>query len=276
MSTLALSKTLGPKTARLVTQLYEGGQTVFDVEQAAHILELDHATVSSIIRKAVRRGIFTSVARGVYNLVPFELGDVCSHLDDRYLLVHSVLGNRPYFLSHASALDLHRLTTQPNFRVYASTTYRLRERVIGGNPVHFVEVKPGHFFGVIEHEIAKGQSVKVSDIERTLTDAVRQPEYCGGLVEAAKAFFMAKNKINAARVAEYAARRGIASVVRRAGFLMELYGLADRNIIETMKRSLAPGVVKLDPSLDSEGPYRMDWGLRLNVSSEALLAAAAT
>jgi predicted transcriptional regulator of viral defense system len=270
------SKTLGRKTASLVTQLYEQGRTVFDLTEASRILGDDHRKTASLLRKAIRRGVFTSAGRGVFNLVPFELGDVSTHLADRYLLLQQAVGIKPYFLSHASALDLHRLQTQPNFNVYASTSHRLRDRMLGGNPVHFVTIKPDHFFGVIEHNLGDKQHVRISDLERTLIDAVRQPDYCGGFTEAAKAFFMAKGKANAPRIADYANRLGVAAAVRRAGFLMELFDMADAELLATMKQSLPQGVVKLDPSLDAAGPRRADWGLWLNQSPDALLAAAGT
>jgi predicted transcriptional regulator of viral defense system len=125
-------------------------------------------------------------------------------------------GQCPTFFSHASAPDLHRLQTQPNFNVYASTSHRLRDRMLGGNPVHFVTIKPDHFFGVVEHDLGDKHHVRVSDLERTLVDAARQPDYCGGFIEAAKALFMAKGKAQAPRIADYATRLGIAATVRRA------------------------------------------------------------
>lgn len=269
---MANLKTLGPKTAVLVTQLYERGQTVFDLSQAADILGVDHATASSLVRRAARRGVFTQVRRGLFNLVPFELGQVSSHLDDRYLLVDALLSKVPHFLSHASAMDLHRLSTQPNFDVYASTTRRLRDRIVGGNPVHFVTVKEAHFFGVARYDLANRRVVAVSDLERTLLDGVRQPEYCGGMTEVAKAFFMAKGRFEATRMAEYAERLGVRAVKRRAGFLLEFFQLAPKAVLDEMRASLPAGVAKLDPSSEAEGPYRMDWGLRLNLSPESLRA----
>jgi hypothetical protein len=82
---------------------------------------------ASILHAAAKRGLVTPVKRGLYNLVPFELGSATFHLDNRYVLVRESLGDKPYFFSYASALDIHGLATQPSFDVYVK--YSVRRKV---------------------------------------------------------------------------------------------------------------------------------------------------
>jgi predicted transcriptional regulator of viral defense system len=51
-------------------------------------------------------------------------------------------------ISHSSAMELHRMVTQPQFTVLMSTPKRLRARTIDGTEFRFVFVPAEHLFGV--------------------------------------------------------------------------------------------------------------------------------
>lgn len=263
------SKTLGPRTARLFTTLYDRNQLVFDVKTAAELMETDRARARFILHAAVRRGLVTRVQRGLYNLVPFELGSATSHLQGRYELAAALMGTRPYFLSHASALDLHRLATQPSFSVYVSTPSRLAGRNLAGNDLHFVTIPADRMFGVISHDLGEGRTVRISDIERTLIDGLTLPEHCGGLIEVAKAFSMGRSRFDSERLLAYAHALGRGSVIRRLGYLLETLDLMPQAALEALQEHLPPGAVVLDPGLPTKGArWNRRWGLRLNVAPD--------
>lgn len=266
-------KTLGPKTALLFTKLHDQDRLVFDLTTAAQLMQVDHTHASGILHAAVKRGLVTPLRRGLYNLVPFEMGSVSFHLENRYAIVGESMGDKPYYLSHASALDLHHLATQPSFDVYVSTTHRLATRNLGGATVHFVTTKSSRFFGCAPHDLGKGQKVTVSDLERTLVDGLALPEYCGGIVEVAKAIFMAKSRFDADKLIGYARRMDRDAILRRLGFLLETLGMANAALLDSIKAGLPAGAVKLDPDLPLEGPHHAKWGLRLNVSADEILKA---
>jgi predicted transcriptional regulator of viral defense system len=51
-------------------------------------------------------------------------------------------------ISHSSAMELHRMVTQPQFTVLMSIPKRLRARTIHGTEFRFVFVPAEHLFGV--------------------------------------------------------------------------------------------------------------------------------
>jgi len=161
------SKTLGPRTAKLFTGIHETGKTVFTLSTAASLMGVSHGQAASILHAAAKRGLVTSVKRGLYNLVPFELGAATFHLDNRYVLVRESLGDTSYFFSYASALDMHGLATQPSFDVYVTYSVRRKTMNIGGSMTHIVYMPPSRFYGQQELQVADTR-VTVSDIERTL------------------------------------------------------------------------------------------------------------
>jgi predicted transcriptional regulator of viral defense system len=93
---------------------------------------------------------------------------------------------RLYFLSHASAMELHRMVTQPQFTIYVSSTMRTPPRSVHGHEYRFVTVKPMDFFGLMQVWVTKQQSVMVSDKERTIfrsfsiTCSTFRAVLCGG------------------------------------------------------------------------------------------------
>lgn len=267
------TKTLGPRTALLFTKLHDQGRLIFNLATAAQLMEVDRTHASGILHAAVKRGLVTSLQRGLYNLVPFEMGSVNFHVENRYAVVGESMGDRPYYLSHASAMDLHHLTTQPSFDVYASTTHRLAARNLGGASVHFVTTAKSRFFGYDPHDLGKGQKVMVSDLERTLVDGLALPDYCGGIVEVAKAMFMAKLRFDADKLIGYARRMQRDAILRRLGFLLEALEMANAAVLDSVREKLPAGAVKLDPGLPLEGSHHAKWGLRLNVTVDEILKA---
>jgi predicted transcriptional regulator of viral defense system len=263
------TKTLGRRTSRLFSSLHDQGATVFDLEKAATAMKVSRRRAADLLYAARKRGLVTPVKRGIYNLVPFELGSTTFHLEGRYLLVRETMGDIPYFLSHASALDIHQLATQPSFDVYVSSPHRRKRMNLGGSPVRLVWMPAKRFFGYETRDVG-GTRLVVSDLERTLLDGVSMPAYCGGFVEVAKAFFIAKARLNAEKLIKYANNLQKGVVLRRVGFLMELFNLADKATLDKLAASLPTGYVKLDPDLPDEGRYNSRWGVRLNVSPEEI------
>ena len=84
------------------------------------------------------------------------------------------------------------MVTQPQFTMYVSSTLRT-PRSVHGHEYRFVTVKPTDLFGLTQVWITKQQSVMVSDKERTILDALRQPQYAGGIPEVAKALWMSRD-----------------------------------------------------------------------------------
>jgi predicted transcriptional regulator of viral defense system len=268
------AKTVGPRTAQLFTKLHDRNQLVFDLETAAQLMGTDRQNAAGILYAAARRGLVTHIQRGLYNLVPFEMGSVNTHLQDRYEIVSASLGTKPHFFSYASALDLHRLATQPTYAVYVSTPHRLAKRNLAGSVVHFVATPANRFFGTTTHDLGNGRTVIVSDIERSLLDGLALSRYCNGLIEVAKAFFMAKSRTNLETLLTYSRRLERASVIRRLGFILEILQLAPTSTLEELRSTLPAGSAVLDPDLPKEASqWNARWGLRLNVSAEEVLTA---
>ncbi|MCP4659414.1 MAG: transcriptional regulator, partial [bacterium] len=202
----APAKTLGPQAAGLVTGLYERQQTLFSLAEVEKVTGLKPKSARNLVARLVDRGVATRLKPGLFILVPFELGRERDYLGNPYVVARELVGGRDYYLSHASAMDLHGMVTQPQLIVYVTTPRPVRPRDVLGTEFRFVRCKREHLFGTVKQWVSKTEQVVASDLERTVIDGLKQPEHCGGISESAKGLWMRRQDIDPSRLVDYALR----------------------------------------------------------------------
>jgi predicted transcriptional regulator of viral defense system len=269
-------KTLGPQAANLVTTLHERSRTVFRLEDVRDITGLSEASARSFVRKLVDRGVVTRLKPGLYVLVPFELGKERRYPGNPHVVAREIMNGADYYLSHATAMEIHGMTTQPLLVVIVTTPAPRRSLTALGVEFQFVRCQRQYLFGLTEHWVTKQEKVCVSDLERTVIDGLKQPEYCGGLTEVAKGLWMRRQDMNVDRLVQYARRIGVGAVMRRLGFLLETYEMAAAPDLDRLRNGLTATYVRLDPILPPEGKRLRRWRIQLNVDPEELRAVTRT
>lgn len=265
-------KTLGPQSARLVAELYARGKPLFSHPDVVAITSLDIRSARNLVASLVRRGVASRLKPGLFILVPYELGHERDYIGNPYVVARELVGTPNYYVSHASAMDLHQMLTQPQLVVYTATTKAIRPRDVLGTEFRFVRCKPEHLFGSTEHWATKTEKVRVSDLERTIVDGLKQPEYCGGVTEVAKGYWMRRDDIDPGKLVDYALRLDVGAVIRRLGFLLETFDVDAPPAIDRLQRALTPTYAILEPLLPDEGKFLARWRLRLNVVGDELAA----
>jgi len=270
-------KTVGPLAARLIATLYSRHHPVFHFREAAEILG-GPAPASKVLAQLINNGIATRLESRVFRLVPAELGFEREHLGNPYAVARELaLGGRKdtgekYYLSYGSAFELHQMVTQPQLIVYISSSRMIRSRTIQGTDFRFVRCKTTDLFGITEMWIDKNEKIRVSDLERTLLDGLKQPDYCGGFSEVAKGFSIKHPLIDPQKIIDYAIKLKVGAVIRRLGYLMELYQIGSRIHWEFLQTKITSTYQLLDPALPAEGRHIAKWRLLLNIPPEELLA----
>jgi predicted transcriptional regulator of viral defense system len=271
------TKTLGPLAGRLITMLYSHHRPIFHFPEAEKILG-GRVPASKALSQLINNGIVIRLKSGTFCIVPFELGFEREYLGNPYLVARELIvssykkNNERYYFSYSSAFDLHQMVTQPQLIVYVSSPRMLRSRIIQGTEFRFVRCKAKDLFGITEMWIDKNEKVYASDLERTLLDGLKQPDYCGGFSEVAKGFSIKSAAIDPQKIIDYAIKLDVGAVSRRLGYLMELYKIGSRIHLEFIRTMLTSTYQLLDPSLPAEGHYIAKWRLRLNIPQEELLA----
>ena len=249
---------------------------MFTTAEAAQITGLTVPLASSLLHKARKRGLVSRLKRGLFAIVPPELGSSTEYAGNPYIIARYLAEGAPYFLSHMSAMELHRMVTQPQFVMFVSSTKRIPKQTLHRTHFRFVLLKPRDFFGNTKHWVTKQESVEISDLERTILDGLRHPEYCGGITDVAKGLWIRHDDVRVAKLIEYAHRLGVGSIYRRLGYLLELFGLGTQAELQSLRNALTAAYVPLDPSLSSEGSYAAKWRLQLNIPADELLAVRST
>jgi predicted transcriptional regulator of viral defense system len=273
-------KTLGPVSALLIVTLYSQNRPIFHFHEAENILG-GRSSASKVLWQLIKNGVVTRLKSGLFQIVPYQLGFEREYLGNPYLVARELVSsnkgqNTNYYLSHGSAFDLHSMVTQPQLVIYISTPKMIRSRVIQGTEFRFVRCKPQHVFGVTEMWLNKNEKILVSDLERTLIDGLKQPVYCGGFTEVAKAFSIKHQLINLKKIIDYAMKIDVGAVIRRLGYLMELYQIGSQIHWDFLKTKLTATYQVLDPELPASGPFLAKWRLNLNIPEEELLTIGGT
>jgi len=276
-----LDKRLSPQAAKLITTLYGRHRPVFTLTEASEIVGSVEAA-RQIVFKLVQRGILTRLKPGLFQLVPFELGSEREYLGNPYVIARELAQfhrkkarariKENYYLSHGSAMEIHQMTTQPLFIVYVTTPRLMRPAKILGTEFRFVRCKPSDLFGITDKWVEKTEKVQVSDLEKTIIDGLRQPKYCGGLSEVAKGLWIKRDEIEPKKLVAYALKLKIGTVIRRLGYLVELFEINASKEIDLLRKQLTASYQLLDPELKPSGKFLARWRLRLNVPKEELLA----
>lgn len=275
-------KTLGHREADLIIRLHETGRQIFILDDASELTGLTGQSLQNMISRLSRKGIVSRLKSGLYTIVPFEMGQARDYMPNPYLVARAIARQQlredgGYYISHASAMDLHQMVTQPQFIVYVTTNRQVKfHPMVMGTEYRFVTAQQKHFFGFKKLWIDKTQMVYVSDLEKTVLDGLKMPEHCGGISEVAKGFWMKRDKIKTSRLIDYAERMDIGAVYRRLGFLLETYASATTDELDRLQRKLTKTYAPLDPTLPKEGSHLSRWRLNLNVDPDELLAVVRT
>lgn len=275
-------KSIGNQASRLILGAYEECGSLFGLTDAERITGLKGQSLLNLIHRLVKKGVLTRLVSGLYQIVPFELGYATEYMGNPFVVAREVVFRKlkdkhaEYCISHGSAMDIHQMVTQPQLAVYATVTKQIRSKKILGTDFHFVTNKPAYFFGLRKHWVDKSETVWVSDLEKTVLDGLKMPEYCGGITEVAKGFWMKRHEMSMTKLIDYAEKLDVGAVYRRLGFLLETYGMDCPSELERLQRKMNLSYLLLDPTLPNEGKYLARWRLRLNVTKDELLVAVRT
>ena len=139
--------------------------------------------------------------------------------------------------------------------------------ILGGSS-RFVTVVESEFSGVVERTL-DGQTIPVTDSEKTLVDAADRLDLSGEIAQLARALQAAWSDLDLGRLDGYLQRWSTGSLLKRIGHLVECLERPFPHRDERLarwRRSLSSGIVALEPShRTTAGRIVPHWRLRVNV-----------
>ena len=263
-------KTLGPKSAALVTRLAEEGRYCFTARDAATVLGERPANASKLLSDLRARKWVARVEKGKHVLLPMESGATDLYLGNELALASKLV--EPYYISFWTAIYHYGYTEQVPRTVFVATTKQKRNIIFSGRVFRFVKLAERKFFGYKPEWIGADQ-VQIATPEKLLVDCLDLPQYAGGIREVAKLLWNVRDRLDWDKVADYCVRMGNLAVAKRLGFLTELLSIRrGRDALETLRGSLSAGYALLDPTLTKSGRFASRWRVQVNLPEVEIMS----
>lgn len=267
-------KYISTQSNELLSYFNDKGKVCFDSKAALKAFpDANKSTVRELISDMTKRGLLMRIKDGVYYIIPYE-EDPETFMPDWHLIVKYLVKDANHYIGYYSALQIHNLITQPSLKeqIVVAKQIRPSEIKIKDITFQFIYHNESHFFGEKKTWIDNFNKVSCSDIEKTIIDCLFKPDYAGGIVEVARAIYSTKEKLDYKKLLEYTIKFDSQAVVKRLGYILELFEIETEIIKELQKLKTASYVV-LDTELPKTGKRNSRWSIQQNLDIETIKSA---
>jgi len=235
--------------------------TYEDIRDITRTSNIKNNTLWVMLSRLEKGGQIERIEKGKYMIIPLGAEK------KKYTLNEFVIGSlliKPCSMAYWNALNFYGLTEQIPNTVFIQTTERKKKQKaeIFGVKYKIVSIKDAKFFGIRKEWIENTQ-INITDREKTIIDCLDKPQYCGGVIEIAKA--LKNNEFDKERLINYAKNIGNSGVMRRLGYLSDFLG-TDINVPKINTRNY----LYLDPTMPREGFKNAKYKLIINLNLDNL------
>ncbi len=234
--------------------------------RAAEVLGTAPAHASLKLGRLVRRGWLARVRRGLYLVLPLEVGSEGTAVEDPWILARELYS--PCYIGGWTAAEHWGLTEQLFRSTFVVTAAAFRDSTVSflGSEFHLVHAKQERVAGV--GTIWRGRErVAVSDQERTIADALTTPTWVGGIRQLADILrtYRDSKKWNPERLIERLEEVHSGAAFKRLGYLAETVLGGEPRLVDASLARRTKGVVRLDPTVAERRRLSTRWQLWINV-----------
>lgn len=244
----------------LLDKLARKGST-FRFQDAAKVSCLDRGSLKVLLLRMEREGWIERIEKGKYLIIPLGAKK------GKYTINEFVIGSmliEPAIISYWSALNYYGFTEQVPTTVFIQTNARKKKQELDifGVKYKIIRVSENKIIGY-ETIWIDDTKVHIADREKTIADCLDKPQYCGGIIEVAKAL---QNDIDLNKVIEYGKNMNNSAILKRLGYLCDKIGIP----IDLPQAYLATGTPLLDPSMGKKGITNRKWKILVNMDEKLL------
>lgn len=257
---------LGPKEAEFLSRMAAFERGIFTSTKAAEYWgNPDYSKV--VLHGLTKKGWIARLKYGTYLVIPLEAGPERRWSEQAVVVAQHLV--HPAAVAYWSALHHWHLTEQVPRVTFVQTTTRRSQRKVEALGMRFqlVTVTKARFFGFVTQDVG-GQTITVTDREKTLIDAADRPELSGGIAQLAEALRQGASDIDWPRLDAHLARFGVGTIYKRLGYLAEVLDIGMPHVDERLaswQSRLTAGISPLEPGGGAGGPTVTRWRVRVNV-----------
>jgi predicted transcriptional regulator of viral defense system len=266
-------RSLSATEAKVVLSMEAERAQVVTLAEVRRRAGISAAFARKLTHALVRKAWLQRVRRGVYLLNPSRYGpEPVPETDPLRIGRHLA---EPYYFGYATAAELLGLLPQIGRTYYVVTPARVTPSRSGPAEFRVVRCTRDRFFGT--RPIARrGQTVVISDLERTVLDCLDRPELSGGIPGVVQVLATAKPRLDWGRIRRYLRRLANRSLTLRLGHLAELVRPDEplpSSWIESARPKPDEPYVPLGPPREfgRRGPHDRRWHVVRNIPEARLL-----
>ena len=233
--------------------------------------ESDKIYLSKVLSAMLGKGMLIKLIRNVYHIVPSS-EVVNTYIPDWHLVAKYLMKDREYYIGYYSAMQIHGLITQPSLKEIVVTNRQVipSTRKIREVEFQFVTHKASRFFGFKNTWINQHEKVMVSDLEKTIVDAVTKPHLCGGMIEIGKAIYETRGKINLETLISYLHQNESQVAIKRYLYLCDLLNVERTTHHERMLQKAGSTFSLFDTSGPDQGKKNSRFRLKINIDTDTI------
>jgi predicted transcriptional regulator of viral defense system len=226
---------------------------VFSVKDVVEILG-NRNSAYSLLRRLIRGGYVVKIRSNLYSCVEPQTD---RPIATRFHIASAI--NDSSYVSHHTALEYYGLTNQVHYHVYVSSSAHFRDFEFEGFTYRRV---PSRFLeGVVTPEGTKG--IRVTDIERTIVDSIKDFERIGGLEELLGSIEML-TYLDSDKLVRYLTLYDLRFLFQKTGFILEHFKDSlklPEGFFQLCKNSKGKSTRYLFSAMSGERSFKKEWGL---------------
>lgn len=263
-------KTLGRVSAEIIHRLYDENKIIFTLDDVIRIRKNSAMTAAKLVFDLIQRKVIYRLKKGKYIIIPQELGSIDKYVGNWQVAAREIVNSPDYYLAFYSAMKYWGMTTQPLFKTFVVVTKRQSVPKSFCEKIRFVCLNKKDIWGIKEIWITKTEKIRISDMERTIIDALSHPEYCGGISEIAKGIYLVKEKINFNRLIKYIEKYNKNVTAKRLGYILDILKIGDEKTRTKLKKFIHNRYDVFDPTIEKKHLGKNNWRLIDNVGREQI------
>jgi len=226
---------------------------VFTIEDVKKLTG-NEKTAYSQVDRLMKKGLVKKIRKNIYSVVNPTTGQVVA---TRYQIACAITDTA--YISHHSAFEYYGLANQVFYEVYVSSETKFNHFEYGHTTYKYVASRMSE--GVVEVKNTTG--VKITDLERTVVDSIRDFNKIGGFEELLNCL-EGIHHLDEKKLKRYLDIYDTQGLYQRVGYLLDHYRKEmqlSKEFIEYCKDKIGKSRRYLVSELKGESSYNSEWEL---------------